>query len=437
MKIPWTNYEFHFSRAEKRPRPDDWDDFWYERQPFQSSTGIDVDDGLAMTYFAVWACRKIISEDMGSIPLFVYQRDGDTRKPARDHYLFGLLHDAPNPEMSAMQFREALQDHLLGMGNAYAQKVLNMRGQVRQLWPLDPTQMSVERDENNELIYKYQINGGETKIFPRDEIFHIAGLSINGIVGLTPLKYHAEIIGTGIAEQQFHGNTFKNGAKMSVVFVHPGQTKGIKTPGLDSREQVRKELEKVYSGTQNAGRIGVTWEGMEPKPISMSLHDAEFIESRKLTWLQICSIYRVPPHKVMYLFQATYSNIENQDIGYAKDTIRPWATRWEQAINTQLIGNPNLYFAEHNLEGLIRGDIKSRYDAYAIGRQWGWLSANDIRKLENMNPIADGDVYLQPMNMSPAGDFGDMGSDEPTVEETAEAARAIKRLRLIRSRQNG
>jgi HK97 family phage portal protein len=423
------------TRGERRPRVSEWDDFWYERQGYENSTGIDVNEDNSLTYFAVWACRKVISEDLGGLPLHIYSANGNMREKAISHPLYSKLHDAPNIEMSAMPFREALQDHLLSFGNCYAQIERNLRGDVMSLWPLDPARMEVTRPEK-ELVYKYVIPGREPTYFPREEIFHIGGLGYNGLIGYSPIKYHANSVGLGLSEEKYKAKNYKNGGRLQLVFTHPAP----KAPGKDGREEFKKAMREEFGGREG-NTIGVLWEGMKAEPISMTMEDAQIIEASKLTWLQICSIYRVQPHKVMNLFHATFSNIENQDIDYAKSTILPWAVRWEQNINRQLLGLKSGYYAKHNIEGLMRGDILSRYQAYAIGRQWGWLTVNQIMEKEDMNPVDGGDTRLEPLNMVSIDENGEkdqlqISAGKPpeapiTDAEKEAAARAIRQLRLI------
>jgi HK97 family phage portal protein len=425
MKIPFTRYEIRSS--EKRPRPDDWSDFWYGNQGISSKSGQDITEDTALTYSAVWACVKVISEDLASLPLHVYVRNGKRKERAPEHPVYSLLHDQPNPEMTAMQFREALQAHLLLWGNAYAQIQRNLRGQPRYLWPLHPGQMTLKRTESNELFYEYRLQGGEINIFQPDEILHIAGLGFNGLQGYSVIRYQCEAIALGLSAQDRQATDNKNGSRLQLAFVHPAP----KAPNEEGRKAFREAIRKEYSGA-NGQSIGVFWEGMKPEKIGMSLEDAQFIERLKLGVLDICRIFRVPPHKIMDLERATFSNIEQQSISYVIDAVRPWAVRWEQSINNKLLDAP--YFCEHLIDALMRGDISSRYAAYAVGRQWGWLSINDIRGLENMNPIEKGgDIYLSPMNMVPAEQVGQIPEEAPvTEEEKEEAARAIRQLRLIR-----
>lgn len=420
MKIPFTNIEI---RSTKRPRPDDWDDFWYSRKPYESSTGTDVTEDLALTYSAVWACVKVISEDLASLPLFIYRRNGKAKERFEDHPLYYLLHDAPNQEMSALSLRETMQAHVLTFGNAYAEIQRNMRGQPVSIWPLNPAKMTVTRPAN-ELVYEYTLDGGEKKLFRREDVFHVPGLGFNGITGYSPIGYQREAIGVGLAAQNWQGSNLKNGGRLQLAFVHPSP----KAPNEEGRKAFAKKIREEYGGPTGHA-IAVLWEGMKPEKIGMTMEDAQFIESRKFNRSEICSIYRVPPHKIMDLDRATFSNIEQQAISYVVDAIRPWAVRWEQAINQQLLNGSGLFFAEHSVDALLRGDIRSRYAAYAIGRQWGWLSVNDIRSLENMNPIPDGDGYLQPLNMIKFGEKPKPKPDKPiSEEEKEEAARALRKL---------
>jgi HK97 family phage portal protein len=428
MKIPFTNIEI---RSSKRPRPDDWDDHWYSRNSYENKTGIDVNEDLAMQFSVVWSCIKVISEDLASLPLHLYRREGDVKQKATDQWLYYLLHDQPNPEMTTMQFREALTAHLLTYGNCYSEIERDMRGQVKALWPLNPSKMTVIRPEK-ELIYEYRMDNGEKKLFSRGDILHVAGLGFNGLVGYSPISYQRELIGAGLSARDWQSSNYKNGGRLQLAFTHPA----AKAPNPEGRKHFKDEIRKEYGGPEG-NAIAVLWEGMKVEPISMTMEDAQFIESRKLTRSEICGIYRVPPHKIMDLERATFSNIEHQALEYVIDAIRPWAVRWEQAINSRLLNGSSKFVVEHNVDGLLRGDIKSRYDAYAVGKQWGWLNSNEIREKENMNPIDGGDVYLQPLNMTKLGEFPEPANNQLpeaplTDEEIKQAASAIRKLRLIR-----
>lgn len=437
MKLPkW------LTRSEKRSTPGPWEDYWYTPTPFENSSGVDVTEETALRYSTVWACRRVISEDLASLPLHIYRRIGESKERAREHELYPLLHDAPNKWMSAMQFRETLEDHLLSYGNAYAEIQRNLRGGILALIPLNPAKMEPQWDDDEQLVFKYRLENGQKHTFQQQDVFHLHGYSFNGLIGHSPIQYAAELVGCGLSAQQLQGTNYKTGGRLQLAFSHPAP----KAPNQAGRDNFKKELRKEYGGTSGQ-RIAVLWEGMKVEPISMTMEDAQFIESRKLNRTEICAIFRVPPHKIMDLERATFSNIEQQSISYVSDTIRPWAVRWEQAINQQLLGGTGEYYAEHNLEGLMRGDVASRYAAYAVGRQWSWLTVNEIRALENMNPVEGGDTRLEPLNMVsidedgekdqpmiPAGKPSAAEIDAPiTDEEKERAALAIRRLRLIRS----
>lgn len=416
-------------RAEKRPRPNDWDDFWYEMQGMGTLSGLDVNEETAMRFATFWACVKIISEDLASIPLFTYRRKERGREKADDLRIYHLLHSTPNPEMSAMQFRETMQSHLLRWGNAYAQIDRNLIGEIKYLWPLNPATMEVTRP-GKELIYKYTPTGtSKAEYLPRREVFHIGGLGFNGLTGYSVVGYHREAVATGLAGQAYQATAYKSGNRLQVAFVHPAP----KAPDKEQRDAWRKHIREEYAGIKGQG-IGLFWENMKPEKVGMTNEDAQYIEGRKFSRNEICAIFRVPPHLVMDLERSTFSNIEHQGIEYVTHTLRPWAVRWEQAINQQLLDSSFRFYSQHSMNALLRGDTKSRYDAYAVGRQWGWLSRNDIRELEDMNPIEGGDDYLTPMNMEVLGE--EKPQPEADEETLLKAASIIRKLHLIRGKEN-
>jgi HK97 family phage portal protein len=388
-------------RTKRIPRPSPDSDFWFEHTPYGTSSGVDVTEDSAMRSATVWSCVKVISEDMASMPLIVYRREGKSKERAVEHPLYQLLHDRPNPEMTSMQWRECQQLSLLLWGNAYSEIQRNLAGEPMALWPLDPSKMTVDRDKaTNELVYKYAISEGGTRTFSKEEILHIAGLSYNGLIGLGVIAFQRESIGTCIAGSQYQGSAMANSGMSTVCLSHPAP----KAPSPEGRKAFREELQKTYAGPSNAGKWIVLWEGMKAESISLSPADMQFIDSRKYTQIDICGIYRIPPHKIGILDRATFSNIEQQSISYVVDCLRPWCIRWEQQINMKLLGKTEEYYVEHLVDGMLRGDLPSRYAAYATGRQWGWLSVNDVRSIENMNPVPNGDEYIVPMNMAPAGE---------------------------------
>lgn len=358
-----------------------------------SASGATVNERTAMRTTAVYACVRIIAETVASLPLHTYRSDGEGRERAADHPLYRLLHDEPNEEMTSFVFREALMTHLLLWGNAYAQIIRDGRGQVMALYPLLPNQMKVDRDTKGRLIYQYTKDSRDYLLSP-DDVLHIPGLGFDGIMGYSPIAMAKNAIGLSLATEEYGGVFYANGARPSGVLTHPGI---VKDP-----DKLREQWSKNYSGS-NAGRVGVLEEGMKYEPMSMNNEDAQFLETRKFQVEEICRIFQVPPHMVASLDRATFSNIESQSISFVTHTIRPWLVRWEQAINRALFtdAEKGVYFVSFIVDGLLRGDYQSRMNGYAIGIQNGFLSPNDVRRMENWNPIPDGDVYRQNGNMQP------------------------------------
>lgn len=385
---------------------------------WSTAVGKRVSPDVALQATAVYACVRILSETIASLPLPVYQRlPGGGKARARDHYLYSVLHDRPNAEMSSFEFRETLMGHVALWGNGYAEKVLDNAGRVRALWPLRPDRMRVKREEG-ELVYYYRLgkpdDQGRTGVkLPAYKVWHIRGLGFDGINGYSPIGIAKQAVGLTLATEEFGARFFGNGARPGTVLEHPGKLTE------DAHNRLRSSWEETHQGLENAHRTAILEEGMKVSEIGMPPEEAQFLQTRKFQISEIARLYRVPPHMLADLDRATFSNIEHQSIEFVIHTIRPWLVRWEQGINGDILteADREKYFAEFLVEGLLRGDIGSRYAAYAMGRQNGWLSANDVRRLENMNPIEDGDVYLIPLNMIPAGQAGESLSWEDEEEQ--------------------
>lgn len=392
-----------------------------------STSGKTVTERSAMQMTAVYSCVRILAEAIAGLPLHVYRYNSDGGKEkAIDHSLYLILHDEPNPEMSSFVFRETLMTHLLLWGNAYAQIIRNSKGEVVALYPLMPNKMSVDRDENGQLYYQYlrsidEVGGkSETVILKPTDVLHILGLGFDGLVGYSPIAMAKNAIGLAIATEEYGAKFFANGAAPSGVLEHPGT---IKDP-----QRVREAWQSQFGGSQNSGKIAVLEEGMKYTPISISPEQAQFLETRKFQINEIARIFRVPPHMVGDLEKSSFSNIEQQSLEFVKYTLDPWVIRWEQSIMRTLLTpeEKKSYFVKFNLEGLLRGDYQSRMNGYATARQNGWMSANDIRELENLDRIpaeAGGDLYLINGNMLPlqqAGAFANTQNDDGKEENTDE-----------------
>lgn len=393
-----------------------------------SSAGKNVNERSAMQMTAVYSCVRILAEAVAGLPLHLYRYKEDGGKErAIDNNLYHLLHDEPNKEMSSFIFRETLMTHLLLWGNAYAQIIRNGKGEVVALYPLMPNKMQVDRDENGELYYIYTRSSDEAKtmegvtvyLTPRD-VLHIPGLGFDGLVGYSPIAMAKNAIGLAIATEEYGAKFFANGAAPSGVLEHPGT---IKDPS-----RLRENWNSTFGGSANSGKVAVLEEGMKYTPISISPEQAQFLETRKFQIDEIARIFRVPPHMVGDLEKSSFSNIEQQSLEFVKYTLDPWVIRWEQSLSRALLNEDEKRkcFFKFNLEGLLRGDYESRMSGYAVARQNGWMSANDIRELENMDKIPaedGGDLYLINGNMLPlnkAGAYANIEKEDTADEEILE-----------------
>ncbi len=390
--------------------------------------GKSVTEKTAMQMTAVYACVRILSEAVAGLPLHLYKyNDSGGKSKAIEHPLYRLLHDEPNPEMSSFVFRETLMTHLLLWGNAYAQVLRNGKGEVLGLYPLMPNKMTVSRDEKGQLYYAYQVSQEENLksksvnvILKPSEVLHIPGLGFDGLVGYSPIAMAKNAIGLGIATEEYGSKFFANGAAPSGVLEHPGT---IKDPS-----KIRESWQATFGGSVNSNKVAVLEEGMKYSPISISPDQAQFLETRKFQINEIARIFRVPPHMVGDLEKSSFSNIEQQSLEFVKYTLDPWVVRWEQSISRALFSEDEkkTYFVKFNVEGLLRGDYQSRMNGYAIARQNGWMSANDIRELEQLDLIPEdegGNLYLVNGNMLPltqAGSFYESKGKEEDEDESDE-----------------
>ena len=399
-----------------------------------STAGKAVNERTAMQMTAVYSCVRILAEAVAGLPLHFYKYGTDGSKiKATENPLYYLLHDEPNPEMSSFVFRETLMTHLLLWGNAYAQIIRNGKGDVIALYPLMPNKMDVDRDDKGEIYYTYHRSNEEAKTsrentvyLSKRDVLHIPGLGFDGLVGYSPIAMAKNAIGLAIATEEYGAKFFANGAAPSGVLEHPGT---IKDP-----TKVREAWQSQFGGSGNSGKVAVLEEGMKYTPISIAPEQAQFLETRKFQIDEIARIFRVPPHMIGDLEKSSFSNIEQQSLEFVKYTLDPWIIRWEQSLNRALISlnDKNNYFFKFNVEGLLRGDYQSRMQGYATARQNGWLSANDIRELENLDKIpADqgGDLYLVNGNMLPlnqAGAYANTKKEDDADEEVLELDKGAK-----------
>ena len=372
---------------------------------------ISSDDNM-LKYSAIFACFRVLAETFASVPVFEYRKlkNGD-REHTNETGLYDMLHYEPNEEMSAYNFWEAMIYQICAGGNAVALRLNSKSGQMVGLYPIQYQEIEFKRDkETRKLIYRWN----NEKDYLRKDIFHIPGPSINGVIGMSILEYARGALSLGQIYETFSQNFYKNGAISSGMFRHPGH--------LDDKAftRLKKEIKENYTGLKNAGVPMLLEHGLEYQGITINPVDAQLIENKKLQIEDICRFCRVPLHLVQNLDKATNNNIEHQSLEFVMYTMLPYFKKIEECINTQLLTPTHRargYYYEFNLNTLLRGDSKSMAEAFATGRQWGWLSVNDIRKLLNMNKIDNGDIYLQPMNMIEAGKELPVKKDNKMIED--------------------
>src|SRR3990167_9359990 len=372
------------------------DDFWYTNFSRASFGGMNITPETAMACSAVFASVRAISEDVASLPLFMHQRRADggkTRAPF--HPLYDLLHDQPNRWQTAFEFREMMQGHVLLRGNAYAQIVSGPRGPVDQLVPLHPDRVKPEVGEDGNIRYRVRRKNGTEYILLDDEMFHLRGLSSDGLTGLSVIALARESVGLALSAEAYGGRFFNASASPS------GTLTTDQKLSPEAAERMAADWQKKHAGIDNAHKVVVLEEGLKWQQIGMTSEDAQFLETRIHQVQDIARWFRMPPHKIGELSRATFTNIEHQAIEYVVDTVRPWCVRWEQRIDADLIMNRAVFFAQHNVDALLRGDTQSRYNAHGMSIRDGWQNRNEVRERENMNREEGLDEFLQPVFLAP------------------------------------
>jgi len=387
-----------------------------------SNAGVSVTPDNAMRLSAVYACIRVIAESVATLPLKVYRLGDDgLRQEARDHPYWRLLHESPNEFLTSNQFIEIMQANLCLHGNAYAEIETDNTGNVVAFWPIPATRCNtIDRQW-------YSLNvGNETKVLPYYRVLHIPALSFDGIKGRSPLRDCAETIGLGLAAEQYGAQFFGSNAIPPLVLKHPGILSD------EARENLGKQWQNAYAGLTKSQRVAVLEEGLEIERLSVPPEDSQFLETRKFEVEEIARIFRVPLHKIQHQEKSTSwgSGIEQLNTAFVTDTLRPWLVRWEQILNRKLFdGTP--YFAEFELQGLLRGDSEARSKYYKEMLWLGAMSPNEIRRLENMAPIDGGDKYYIPLNL--VSTSSDITSESPAQLEGMREMRTVNK----RSRRQG
>lgn len=385
-------------RAEDGDAPDPWGrDAEVVVPGGKNASGITLRGDQPLTLSAVWACTRVISEALASVPAQIIERRGDSRVPVEMHPAHWLLNTSPDEEIPAVSFREALTAHALLWGNGYAEIQRQTNGMPAALHLLQAHRVRPMRTDAGELVYEYRDEDGSLAVLPSADVFHFRGLGYDGRIGYSVVNLARQSLGLSAALEAFGAGYFGNGTHPSGVLTT--DTKLDKT----QIEQLREEWERVHKGARRAGKTAILGGGIKWASLTVPPEDAQFLESRRFQILEVCRWFRVPPHMLAELERATYSNVEQMQIEFVTHCLLPWARRFEAEANLKLLGRNQRgrLTVRLNLDGLLRGDIKTRYEAYSIGRQNGWLSANDVRRLENMNPVAGGDDYHVQVNMQP------------------------------------
>ena len=373
-------------------------EFWREIfGAFTSAAGVKVTPAAALGVSTVFACVNVVSRSFATLPLKLYRKvPGGGREVAIEHPLYSLLHDAPNDEMTSSDFRRALQANAVLRQQAYALIVRNGLGEIVELRPIENRDIRPERDPAGVLGYRLKGEPAEAS-----RVLHIRGLTLDGITGLDTVGTARECIGLAIALQDNAARFFGNGSRPGAILEHPGSL------SEEGARRLRESFEALYKGSENAFRTAVLEEGLKYVAQRTDNDKAQLVESRVQQAKEIAQVFGIPPHKVGILENATFSNIEEQSIEYVTDAILPWCTQWEQTLNQKLLSREErrVYSFAFTLEGLLRGDIATRFAAYATARQWGWMNVDEIRERENLNPLPGGlgQIYLQPLNMGEPG----------------------------------
>jgi HK97 family phage portal protein len=380
-------------------------DTWMDRaiSGMPTASGVAVNDQSALSCMAVYAAVRLLSETIGSLPGHVMRTTEIGKEKALTHPLYQIIHEQPNPEQTAMEWRETAMCHLLLRGNHYSEKQYDNAGRLIALWPIHPDRVKVERQSADApLSYVIKIPGvGKEVRIGQDRMLHLRGLGSNGVTGFTPNSIARDALGLAIAAQEYGARLFKNDTRPGGVLEHPLK---LSDPAF---KRLKTSIENEHQGVTNAHRMMILEEGMKWHQVGINPDDAQFLESRKFSVTEVARMFNIPPHFLRDLERATFSNIEQQAIEFVVYSLRPWLVRFEQRLKIELLSPQDrvTHFIKFNVDGLLRGDIAARFNAYQVAKQNGWLNADEIRELEDLNPMpaGKGEDYWQPVNIGVVG----------------------------------
>jgi HK97 family phage portal protein len=390
---------------------------WHDMGGGRTASGVRVTADNSMACSAYTACIRVISDAVSSLPLHVYERlpnGGKAKAPANPVYR--LLHMQPNPWQTAQEFRDWMTGMYLHYGASYAEIRPGARGAVSELWPLHSSRMEAERLEDGTVRYRYREPNGRQTVYSQDQIFALRFTTEDGIRPVPTYQLFRNAIGLAQALEAHGATYFGNGARPGIVLESDNPIPA------EASERLREQWERMHRGPDRAHRTAVLPNGVKAHELSGSNEAAQFLETRQYQVIEICRAFRVPPHMIQDLTRSTYSNIEVQGTEFVQHCLLPHLKRWEAAISRDLIVDDERYFAEHSVSGLLRGDHASRSAYYVSALQNGWMTINEIRELENLNPIGpEGDKHFVQLNMTTLDKVGEEPAadamPEPPVED--------------------
>lgn len=388
--------------------------FWFEPVGLRALSGPRVSSQTALMLPTVFSCVRVLAESFAVMPFVLYRPGEKRRERVHKHWLTRLFCRAPNRFQTPFEWRLMLMGHLALRGNAFCQITDNARGEITELLPLHPDRMQVEMLENGSYRYRYTDQNGKVVHYSRTEVWHLRGLSSDGIVGMSPIEIAREAIGEGLAMQSYSSRFFANDARPGGWVEYPGNF-----ADKAARQTFKESWQESYGG-RNVRKVAVLERGMKYHELKLNNSDAQFVEARKEKVPEICRIFRVPPHKVADLSRATFSNIESQSIEFWTDTMLPWAECWESSIEFFLLGETTDLEVEFDMRRMMRGDSTARTSYYQGGIQSGWLTRNEAREAEGFDPIDGLDEPLRPLNMVEESDAPDEVDEADEAEESKE-----------------
>ena len=401
-----------------------WDDFWY--RPAGGGSNAMMGPNSAMTISTVFACVRVVAETLASLPLVTYRRlEGGGKERARDHPLSRLLHDQPNARQTSMEFRELMTAWCLLRGNAYAELVPGPGTPIASMEPIHPDRIRLEELSDGSLRYYVRTAGGTERPVAQSRMFHLRGLSLDGVAGCSIIEYARASFGLAKDAETYGRSFIRNGSRPGIILKHP------KVLSPKAAQRLKADVDGATGGPERAGSTLLLEEGMDVSVLTLTNRDSQWLESRGFQREEIATWFRVPQHKVGILTMSTNNNIEHQAIEFVTDTVRPWAVRWEQAALRDLFYEMNLanaddVFVEHLIDGLLRGDMAARSAAHSSAINWGWHNIDEIREIENFNPLPDGlgQIFYRPMNIVPVGTQGALAA--PVGTKALQAAQAYR-----------